>query len=150
MGTDENAVRAWARRSVVDRLGVRIRAMEPGARPGTALVPFPRIDAGEYKKLVRGKRISERAEKAPVRPVPLAELTAIQRTVNLERLEQHARDPKLNRPGLRSPGHGGLVDLPIVVRQGGKSFLHDGHHRSVGALLRGERSVRARVVDLEE
>jgi hypothetical protein len=51
--------------------------------------------------------------------------------------------------GTRAPGHGALIDLPIIVKMGGELFVHDGHHRLSAAHLRGEATARVRLVDLD-
>lgn len=142
-------LRAWAV-SRSDPSAARTVGLEPGRLPGTAVVPFPKVEHEEYRKMIRGAGIPKRVETAPVEDVPLASLTSAQRTVNLERLEQHLEDPRLARRGSRAPSTGMLRDKPVVVRIGGRSYIHDGNHRSTAALLRGERTIRARVVDLDE
>lgn len=125
------------------------RRLEAGERAGTLRVPFPDVAHADYLAMVRGRGIARLVDDAPVERVPLASLTAIQRSVNAERLEQHLDDPDLVPAGARKHGSGMLKDAPVVVRLGGKSYLHDGHHRATAALLRGETHVRARVVDLD-
>jgi hypothetical protein len=85
---------------------------------------------------------------APVLLVPLQGVRTIQRSVNPDRVAQYLRNPDLMRPGQLGK-HGGLVDLPIVVRAGGVDRIHDGHHRVLSNILRGETSVRARYLDLD-
>lgn len=43
-----------------------------------------------------------------------------------------------------------LNRYPNIIRQGGESFVHHGHHRVAAALLSGEQEVKARVVDLDK
>lgn len=145
----QGGLRAWAEaRSTPE--AVRTAGLEPGARPGTVAVPFPQVLHEDYKAIVRGKGIPKRVEKAPTERVPLAQLTAIQKTVNVERLENHLADPHLIARGARKIGSGMKTDRPVVVRAGGKAYLHDGHHRATAAMLRGETDIKARVVDLDK
>jgi hypothetical protein len=124
--------------------------LEPGERPGTARVPFPVVDREAYLKAVRGKGIADRVEKAPIKRVPLRSLKAIQKTVNAERLAEHVADPNLIPEDARKHGSGMLTSKPVIVKLAGELHLHDGHHRATAALLRGEDSIKARVVDLDE
>lgn len=141
-------LRAWAAKRA-DPVSARLAGLEPGRYPGTVAVPLPRIEHGAYKALIQGAGIPKRVEAAPVVRVPIGELTAIQGSVNAERLQRHLEDPRLIPKGARTPSSGMLKDRPVVVRLGDKSYLHDGHHRVLAAMLRGERDIKARVVDLE-
>lgn len=79
---------------------------------------------------------SERAWRAaPVERVPLDQLYATQNWVSLQGLRRHAR------PGARPDGN----TLPLVVAYQGRYWLHDGHHRAVCAIDRGERYLTAHV-----
>ena len=127
----------------------KMRLLAPGVTPGSLQHPFPVKLREDYLELVRGKGIFKRAENVQPSKVPLASLTAIQRGVNMERLAQHLEDPRLVEEGTRAPGHGGKVDLPVITKIGGKMFIHDGHHRLVGAHLRGQKLVSVRLVDLD-
>jgi len=133
-----------------DRAEVRARALESGTYEGTAKHPFPVADRAEYLAAVRAEGIARRSLKAPVGRILLSAIKGIQATVNRERLTQHLKDPRLIPDGTRAPGHGALIDLPIVVKRGGEYYLHDGHHRLTAAHLRGEVDARVRLVDLDD
>jgi len=123
--------------------------LSQGARTGTASVPFRVVDREEYLSKVRGRGLAARVDAAPVEEVPLDSLHAIQKSVNTERLTQHFNGEAAIKPGQRAPGHGMLTDIPVVVRTGGQSYIHDGHHRATVAFLNGSKNLRARVVDLD-
>jgi hypothetical protein len=127
----------------------KMRLLAPGPIPGSLQHPFPVKLREDYLELVRGKGIFKRAENVQPSKVPLAGLTAIQRSVNMERLAQHLEDPRLVEEGTRAAGHGGKVDLPVITKIGGKMYVHDGTHRCCGAYLRGQKEILARVVDLD-
>lgn len=139
-------LRDWAKVDDVER-GV---AQLPPVRAGAFQVPLEGTDRAAYLKAIKGAGVYKRAETAPVEHVPIKDLRAIQRSVNEERVHQYVKDPKTTPTGKRAPGHGGLVDLPLVVRVNGEMCLHDGHHRVTAAKLRGKTHVRARVVDLDK
>ena len=130
-------------------LMTKMRLLTPGTTPGSLQHPFPVKLREDYLEMIKGKGIFKRAENTPVTKVPLSSLTAIQRNVNMERLAQHLEDPRLVEEGTRAPGHGGLVDHILVVRTGGKNFIHDGHHRLAACFLRGQKEAPARVVNLD-
>lgn len=146
-----SALRSWAgkEKDPNDEARRRVDAMTPGLREGTLRVPFRTVDREAYLSQVRGKGIAARTHKAPAVKVPIAELTGIQRSVNRERIQQHLENPGLIPKGTQGSGHGGLIDLPIVVRKGGVMHVHDGHHRTCVAIARGDDHVTARVIDLD-
>ena len=147
---DRTTLKQWAgSESSSDAAERRIAAMLPGESAGTVKVPFPVMDRKAYLTLVRGAGVSQATHKAPLAKIPLKGLTAIQKTVNRERLQAHLRDPNLIPKGTLGSGHGGLIDLPVVVRKGGESYIHDGHHRATAAFARGDEYIVARLVDLE-
>ena len=116
--------------------------------PGTRKVPFKLVDRSTYRTSIKGAKVRTRANVAEPVAVPLSELHATQERVNAERVAQHL-DGQVYAPGARAPGHGGLVDFPIVVRVNGQLHLHDGHHRAAAAHARGDRTIQARVVDVD-
>lgn len=142
----------WAKRnagSYDERLVAKVALLAPGSSLGTVRHPFKIIPREEYLTKVRGRGIYRLAEKAPTVDVPLDELHGIQRSINTERLMAHLRDPGMVAKGQRAPGHGGLVDKPLVVKVDGKLFIHDGHHRLSAAKLRGVDTAKVRLVDLD-
>ena len=146
-------MKAWARNRMEapkDMVYSRAGTLEDGAHEGTAKHPFPVTDRQAYLDAVRGKGIAALTHKAPVGTVRLDKLNGIQQTINRERLGQHLANPRLIGDGTRAPGHGGLIDLPVVVRLGGKLIIHDGHHRLSAAQLRGDQTARCRFIDLDE
>ena len=141
--------KAHARGLPADRAEVRARTLEPGPYDGTAKHPFPVADRETYLAAVKAKGVARLSLKAPVGRIQLSAIKGIQGTINQERLSQHLKDPRLVPDGARAPGHGALVDLPIVVKLGGEYFVHDGHYRLTAAHLRGEQDARVRLVDLD-
>lgn len=150
MGDDAEKLRTWAGAKGASSPGDSASRLRPGDKPGTLRHPFRVIDRQEYLGQIRGAGVFRRAETAPVEDVPLAGLHSPQRTVNAQRLDEHLANPGLIPEGTRGAGHGGLTDLPTVVRVGGKMIVHDGNHRASSAFLRGQKSIKARVVDLDE
>lgn len=144
------ALKEFAAKMKESPLETKARLLTPGITPGSVQHPFPVTDREAYLAKVRGTGIFKRAESVKPSAVKLKDLTAIQRNVNQERLHAHLLNPRLIQPGTRAPGHGGIVDHPVVVKTGGKMFIHDGHHRCCSAHLRGQSEIQARVVDLDE
>lgn len=145
-----NVIRwAQANDSSDKRKGWRLRSLLKGERDGTVRHPFRVVDRDDYLAKIRGKGVVSRVDDAPVKSIDLEELTGIQRTVKVERLQQHLDDEDLIPEGKRSEHGSMLIDMPVVVKIGGETYLHDGHHRATAAWVRGERAVGARVVDLD-
>lgn len=140
----------------VDRRGRATRSAEAAlallrATPGGPLIAFPYrfVDRRVYEPKFETRDLNAAIDAAPVASVPLASLHGIQHTVARARVEQYVRNPRLQRRGTRSPDHGGLVDLPIVVRYRGVNYVHDGHHRATADFYRGGRLLECRFVDLD-
>jgi hypothetical protein len=78
-----------------------------------------------------------------VENVPLDQLTAtkeyLSRTAIAATIKNLDGDPDFQRPGY----------LPLLAKQGGKTYIVDGHHRTEGALLLGRKAIQARVFDLD-
>lgn len=143
----------WARAHAAglpsDRAGVRARTLENGAHEGTAKHPFPVADREQYLQMVRPTGIAALSHKATIGRIRLDGIKGIQGSVNRERLNQHLANPNLIPEGTRAPGHGMLIDLPVIVKLGNEYYVHDGHHRLTAAHLRGEQDARVRLVDLD-
>lgn len=141
-------VKAWAQAYSGGRdVEARKAQLMPGQRDGTVRVPFATMPHDEYKAAIKGKGIPARAAEAPIQIVSLSALTGIQRTVNTERLGDYVSGAAKSEG--RAVHTGMPKDLPVVVKLGGKMYIHDGHHRATAALLKGADSIRARVVDLD-
>jgi hypothetical protein len=117
-------------------------------------VPWPVADKVSYLVACAG-RVRDLVDGAPVEHVDVAALTAIQETVSVARVKEHARNPGL-AGGRINPKTGNPKDLPIVVRLGAREFIHDGHHRLAAAWAKAPTPfpdrplmVPARVVDLD-
>jgi len=151
MTADTSNVLKWAKANETRdaRSGWRLRSLLKGERDGTVRHPFRLIGHDDYMTKIKGRGIPKRVEDAPIDTVDLDALTGIQKSVNVARLSQHLEDENLIPDGQRSTGAGMLVDLPVVVKFGGRHYLHDGHHRATAAWVRGERAIGARVVDLD-
>lgn len=138
---------AWVAAGTGDSARRRVAELRPsehGVRH-----PFPVGDRGAYKDAYSNRRINREIERAPEREVPVSSLVAIQRSVKLPKVEQYIDNGGEVPAGLRSEKHGGLIDLPIVIRKDGVNLIHDGHHRAVAAWALGEKSIRARYVDFD-
>lgn len=144
---EAHPAKAWA--SSADDPTKKIGSLLPGEVEGTSRHPFPVVDRAEYLAMIQGfGSIAARTHGAPIALIDISDLTAIQSTVNRERLVAHLQDPRMN-DGKRASGHGGLIDRPVVVKVGGRFFVHDGTHRTLAAHLRGQTSIKARLVDLD-
>lgn len=141
----------WARLRHPDhaRARARLAALAPAANGKGAAVPFPYRDRADYKAHHPNRVINRAIAAAPLAPVRLAELNAIQHSVRPDVVRAYLDHPAINPRGTRSAVHGGLVDRPVVVRHGGALYLHDGHHRCTAALLAGDETIEARFVDLD-
>lgn len=148
VGGGAEALLAWASQGTTPT-EERLRELEPGDRFGTAKHPFRMVERDAYLSEIRGAGVARRSVTAPIALVKLTDLVAIQGTINPERVGHHLEDPRLYQPGARAPGHGLLVDRPVVVRKGGVLYIHDGHHRLTAAHLRGATTAKVRFVDLD-
>ena len=100
-------------------------------------VPMRFRDRETAYKSERDRTVISAAIRGSVyREVPISELTATQRHVSDERVRQYV------------DGANGK-HTPIVLEHGGKLYLHNGHHRAVAALERGEKTLRARFASLD-
>ncbi len=150
--TPADGVRAWASAPPAPTGPTtedRIKELAQGEKPGSAKHPFRTIDRESYLGAVRGSGIARLSQNAPIALVNLRDLVAIQGSVNAERVGHHLEDPALYQPGARAPGHGMLVDRPVVVRKNGMLFIHDGHHRLTARHLSGHETAKVRFVDLD-
>lgn len=145
-----SSILTWAKANSGDRAATRARILPPGQHEGTLRHPFPVVDRERYLASIKGMGIPKRAETAPKESVQLSDLRGIQRTVNAEKLSRYMGNPDLVKQGARASGSGMPIDLPVVVKKDGQTYLHDGHHRATAAYLRGAKSIRARVVDLDK
>jgi hypothetical protein len=117
------------------------------------LADFPRQDRVphpwpvESSRAYGGKVSREQALEAPVEDVPLDRLLGVQRGVDRQKLRgyiEHGGDA----PQGKESDSGYPRDLPIVVRTGGELYVHDGHHRLTAHALLGDKTAKARVVDI--
>lgn len=90
--------------------------------------PFKPLAKGERKPLTTPKDL----EGAVVREVSLADLTSSQNRITKNGLDKPRDDSN---------------GLPIVVREGGRMYIQDGHHRLAGQLFNGEKTARVRFID---
>jgi hypothetical protein len=149
-----NGLSEWSGRRGPDVRQAMIRLESlPQARHGVRPPPPLVVDQKDryHQACARagnGGHLSPEIKRAPIEVVQLDGVHTIQGSVNPTRVLQYLRDPELTPRDAVGP-HGGPVGYPIVVRAGGIRWLHDGHHRVVANLLRGERSIRARYLDLD-
>lgn len=142
--------RAWAQQTMKSPNEAKLAQLEPGEKLGTSRVPFQLADRKSYLEMTKAiGSIANLTHVGPIALVNLHDLWAIQTTVNDERLVQHLDNPYLVEPGKRAQGHGGLIDRPVVVRKDGLLYIHDGHHRLTAATLRGQKTAKVRLVDLD-
>jgi hypothetical protein len=141
-------VRAWAA-NVQPSPEERLADLPAADGFGTVQHPFQMIDRDAYLSAIKGAGIARRTHGAPIALVNLHDLVAIQGSINPERVGHHLADPKLYAPGARAPGHGMLVDRPVIVRKNGMLMIHDGHHRLTAMHLRGQTTAKVRFVDLD-
>jgi hypothetical protein len=147
----------WASGKRDDRVAeakARLKTLKPWKKdPATGLTrvrhPFPVGDRDTYRQGYTTKEIKALIEKAPIKKVPIKDLTAIQHSVIPGRVAQYIDDPRLLERGARKE-HGGLVDRPIVIERGGKKWLYDGHHRATAAALLDAPEIDARYVTLND
>ena len=86
------------------------------------------------KRLLRFTR--READEALTEAVPVAKLVATQKCVNTKWVREGAAKPAERNP-----------HPPLVVKSGDAYYVQDGHHRAEMAKLRGDETLRARVVD---
>jgi hypothetical protein len=142
---------AWAKGRVSrDEAEQRLARMPESSTGHGVAVPFPYTDRAAYKDKHSNEEINRRIHSAPVVRVPLRGLHAIQHSVKYGRVLEYLRGEVGDRKGEVNPKSKTPVDHPIVIQQGGKRYLHDGHHRATAALLRGKTSIKARLVDFDE
>jgi hypothetical protein len=140
----------WAkRRAGVARAERRLAALPTSETGHGAAVPWPYVDRKEVHSSHSNEQINARIADAPVEDVPLDSLHAIQHSVKPARVEQYVRDPAMKPPGELHDKARTPTDHPVVIKQGGKNILWDGHHRSTASYLRGDKTIRARVVDFD-
>lgn len=141
-------MKAWAAQGNEDPERGMSR-LRPGVMAGSLQHPFPFEDGDGYRASIKSfGSIAARTHGAPIALVNLKDLIGIQTSINQQRLVEHIRDPRMN-DDRRAPGHGGMIDRPVVVKWGGKLFIHDGHHRLTAAHLRGLETAKVRLVDLD-
>ncbi len=112
-------------------------------------VPFKVGSKKDYKNAHSNHEINTRIEDAPFKLVKLDNLVAIQGSVHADEVARYIDNPERKEQGERHTKHGGLVDMPIVIRKNGREYIHDGHHRLTAAKLSGDSSSRVRFVDFD-
>jgi hypothetical protein len=73
--------------------------------------------------------------KQRVEDVPISEIHTTQRYVDLEKIKKMMSNPDVKKGS-----------DPILLEMGGKKYMLDGHHRLADAAIRGERTLRCRVI----
>jgi ParB-like nuclease domain len=143
-------VKAWAQHDLAPPEHRLQYLPNYGGIDGKAKVMWPSVDKAQYEAMLAPHgSIAARTHNAPVAKVRLDQLQAIQHSVNVERLGQHLADPHIYKEGQKGSGHGGLVDLPVVVQKNGQLYIHDGHHRLMAQHLRGLPTAKVRLVNLD-
>jgi hypothetical protein len=115
-------------------------------KPGRVLSPIEKGEDAPYDKVVDHDEMHRLIKKAPVERVLLKGLVSNgQESVRTDQVAHY-----ISNKGDKGTRHGkASTDHPIVVRVGGKEVVFDGHHRVTAAMLRGEKDIRARHVDLD-
>jgi hypothetical protein len=111
-------------------------------------VPWPVADKSAIKSHFSNTEINTAIRKAPKKTVSLEGLHAIQHSVKAKHVADYIDHPNLMPEDAQHNAAKVPVDVPTIIRYAGKSFLWDGHHRSVAQWLLGAKSIEARVVDL--
>lgn len=144
-------VRAWVKKQgdpAVARALAALAKLPASKKPGRVGIPFPVGDVeSPYDKVIGHKSLQRRITTAPVEDVPTDKLVSNgQKTVRKDQVAHY-----IAHGDTKGMDHGGKhpTDHPIVVKVGGKHVTFDGHHRVTAAILRGEKTVKARVVDLD-
>lgn len=106
--------------------------------------PWPVASSRAYG----GKVEKQQALDAPVEEVPLDRLRGVQRGVRRDKLISYLNSGGDAEPG-KASDNGYPRDLPIVVRTGGRLYIHDGHHRLTAHWLLGDEAAKARVVTID-
>lgn len=132
-------------RDEAKRLASSLPTRRWGASGGTADHGFRRASSAEYG----GKVTLEQALGADVEEVPVAELRACQGSVSRKGVVRYLLLGGRAEAGRTDAGSAYPRDLPIVVLERGRYFLHDGHHRATAQKLLGAKAVEARVVRVE-
>jgi hypothetical protein len=142
---------SWASRRANNADAERRLSRMPVSETGRgAAVPFPFADRKVIHDRHSNREINEAISASGIRRVRLDSLHAIQHSVKPDRVDQYIRDPALRPPGdLHDRAHT-PVDHPVVIRQDGKNYLWDGHHRATAKKLRGDKDVDARFVDFDK
>lgn len=140
----------WAKRRAPTELAERKLASLPtSSTKRGAAVPFPFADRKVIHDAHSNEEINRRISESGVRDVELSSLHAIQHSVKPNRVDQYLKDPGMRPPGELHEKANTPVDHPIVIRQGGKNYCWDGHHRSTASYLRGDKTIKARFVDFD-
>lgn len=142
----------WAKRKVQLSEAEDALAHAPLSETGHGVaVPMPFVDRSFYQKDFDTRTINHAIEKAPIKKVPIGELSAIQHSVKAPRVLQYLRDPDRTgaQLGDKHPKANTPIDHPVVIKYKGKKLLHDGHHRTTAHALMGDKDIEARVVDLD-
>jgi hypothetical protein len=112
-------------------------------------VPFPHADKEAIKSHFSNEQIAQAIARAPTKRVALKGLRSLQHSVRPERVAEYIAHPDVVDEGARHHEHGGPIDVPIIMQFRGQRFAWDGNHRSVAAYLTGEKTIDARLVDLD-
>jgi len=79
-------------------------------------------------------------KKQPVQDLPLDKMVVTQKFVNTDKIAEG-----------RARGNAAFGDMPIdAVKFQGKHYVMNGHHRAVTAAMNGDKTMRARVLDLDK
>lgn len=148
-----SGLKQWAGKAATSFRALSKLGDLPRAKHGVAPPPPLVLDDKEHyhdacEKAGCPGHLAPEIAAAPIMTVPIAGIHTIQGSVNPGRVAQYLHNPGLMPPGARGK-HGGPVDTPIVVQANGKRWLHDGHHRAVAGILKGETAIKARFVDLD-
>lgn len=108
--------------------------------------PFPWTDRAPIKEEFDGEQIKDAIEIASKVNVPIKSIVTVQHSVD----PLHVAAYVLNPSDKSKPAPSGVpVDLPIVLKYKGQLLLWDGNHRTTAHWSLGDKTVKARVADLD-
>lgn len=102
-------------------------------------------EAGKPNEVLYGKKtVTWKPGRDEVREVPISAIRATQPTVSKGRVAQYVA------LGGHAPPDVEYERLPLLVRYGGRLYVHNGHHRIEAHVALGKDRIRARIVRVEK
>jgi hypothetical protein len=147
-------LRSWAKKdAAIAPALARLAKLPPSPdHPGRVLHPLPAGDK-KYHDVIGHEAIAARIKTAPTKQVPVASLHSNgQKSVRPGQVAHYIAHPTASGHGHKSNAKQDKypTDKPVVVHLAGKNYLYDGHHRGTAAVLRGDKHLDCRYVDLDQ